>query len=51
MKATWPALFGMEESERRCDELLAAALRELAIFGDSAAPLRLLANYVVERIR
>ena len=51
MKATWPALFGMEESVRRCDELLAAALHELTIFGDSATPLRLLANYVVERIR
>jgi farnesyl diphosphate synthase len=50
-KATWPALFGVAESARRCDELLASAVSELAIFGDSAEPLRSLASYVVERIR
>jgi len=50
-KATWPSLFGIDESLRRCDELLESALDALAIFGDDAEPLRLLANYVVERIR
>lgn len=50
-KATWPALFGVDESARRCNELLEAAIRELAIFGDDAEPLRWLASYVVERVR
>lgn len=50
-KATWPALFGMEESTHRCEALLASALRELDLFGDSGDSLRWLANYVVERVR
>ena len=50
-KATWPALFGLQESERRCRELLDAALGELAIFGTAAEPLRFLASFIVERTR
>lgn len=50
-KATWPALFGIEESIRRCDELLESAMQHLALFGNDADPLRLLANYIVERRR
>ena len=50
-KATWPALFGLDESARQCRELLESALAELNAFGDAADPLRLLASYVVERIR
>jgi len=50
-KATWPSLFGIDESVRRCDELLESAVGALAIFGDDAEPLRLLASYVVERVR
>lgn len=48
-KATWPALFGVEESRRRCSELLQSALRGLDSFGESADPLRFLASYIVER--
>ncbi len=48
-KATWPALFGLEESHRRCDELLHAATASLAIFGADAEPLNSLAVYIVER--
>ena len=48
-KATYPALFGIEASRARCDELLAAALKKLASFGDAAAPLDWLARYIVER--
>lgn len=48
-KATYPALFGIEASHRRCDELLAAALQSLDCFGESAAPLKWLARYIVER--
>ncbi len=48
-KATYPALFGLEASRRRCDELLVSALRNLQPFGNSAAPLEWLARYIVER--
>ncbi len=50
-KATYPAMFGIEASRKRCDELLADALGSLECFGDSAAPLRWLAHYIVERAR
>lgn len=50
-KATYPALFGIEASRDRCDELLARALGSLARFGDSAAPLQWLAQFIVERGR
>jgi farnesyl diphosphate synthase len=50
-KATWPGLFGMEQSIRRCHELLASAYRELDGFGRNADPLRSLADFIVERIR
>jgi farnesyl diphosphate synthase len=50
-KATYPALFGIDESRARCDELLASALQCLDRFGSSAAPLIWLARYIVERGR
>jgi farnesyl diphosphate synthase len=50
-KATWPALFGIEQSIRRCTELLGSALAQLEIFGPSAEPLQYLARYIVERQR
>jgi farnesyl diphosphate synthase len=48
-KATWPALFGLEEARRRCDQLLDAGTEKLAVFGDDAEPLHSLAAYIVER--
>jgi len=36
-KATWPALFGLEASRQRCDELLGAAIRSLGTFGPRSA--------------
>ena len=48
-KATYPALFGIDASRRRCDELLQSAIKNLGIFGESAAPLEWLARYIVER--
>ena len=50
-KATWPALFGIDESRKRCGELLSSAIRALDTFGDNAEPLRFLASYIVERQR
>lgn len=48
-KATYPALFGVDESRKRCDELLQSAMTSLTPFGDAAAPLEWLARYIVER--
>ncbi len=48
-KATYPALFGIGASRDRCRELLEIGMRQLAVFGDSAEPLRWLANYIVAR--
>lgn len=48
-KATFPALYGIEESRRRarrCRDRATAALRE---FGDAARPLRELADLVISR--
>jgi farnesyl diphosphate synthase len=48
-KATYPGLFGLDESRRRCDELLDNALESLVPFGPGAAPLDWLARYIVGR--
>jgi len=48
-KATYPALFGIEESERKADALVSVALRELDSFGDRANSLKELARFLVER--
>ena len=50
-KATYPGLFGLDESRKRCDELLARALEPMDVFGDEAASLEWLARYIVERGR
>ena len=48
-KATYPGLFGVAASRRRCDQLLENGLAELDVFGDDAEPLRWLAQYIVSR--
>jgi farnesyl diphosphate synthase len=48
-KATWPSLFGLEESRARCDELLESSHRVLEHFGARAEPLHWLADYIVAR--
>ena len=48
-KATYPALFGVDASRKRCDELLNSALADLDLLGNTAAPLEWLARYIVER--
>jgi geranylgeranyl pyrophosphate synthase len=48
-KATYPALFGIDASQARCDELLAGALDELSRFGSAGVPLAWLARFIVER--
>ena len=49
LKATYPGLFGVAASRRRCDELLAGSLEKLDDFGDNAESLRWLARFIVER--
>ena len=48
-KATYPALFGVEESLRKADSLVNAALSELDSFGERAETLKELARFLVER--
>ncbi|MGA9392044.1 MAG: polyprenyl synthetase family protein [Candidatus Sulfotelmatobacter sp.] len=48
-KATYPALFGIEESERKADSLVNAAFEELDSFGERSETLKELARYLVER--
>ena len=48
-KATYPALFGIEASERKADELVNTALAELNSFGERADTLKELARFLVER--
>lgn len=48
-KATYPALFGLVESERKADELVSAAFQQLNGFGKRAEPLKELARFLVER--
>lgn len=48
-KATWPALFGLDESRRRCVELTDESLQLLSNFGEGASVLRRLTRYVADR--
>jgi farnesyl diphosphate synthase len=48
-KATWPSVFGLEESRQQCLALLDDGLQELETFGETGAQLRRLARYIIER--
>lgn len=48
-KATYPALFGLDASQRKADALIAEAHAALDSFGDKAATLKAIANFLVER--
>ena len=49
IKATWPAVYGIEKSLRDAKELIADAFAALEPFGPAAGPLKSLAHYLVER--
>jgi geranylgeranyl diphosphate synthase, type II len=49
VKATWPAVFGVERSLTDAQELIADAFESLAPFGAAGDPLKALASYLVER--
>jgi geranylgeranyl diphosphate synthase type II len=48
-KATYPKLYGLEESRCRAHAEVANAVASLEGFGESAEPLRAIARYIVER--
>ncbi len=48
-KATYPALFGIEASSRKAEDLVIAACLQLDSFGDRANTLRSLARFLVQR--
>ena len=49
IKATWPAVYGIEQSKHDAAELIADAFAALAPFGSAATPLKSLAQYLVDR--
>jgi geranylgeranyl diphosphate synthase type II len=49
IKATWPAVFGVDRSLKDAEELIADAFAALDSFGEAADPLKALAHYLVER--
>jgi geranylgeranyl diphosphate synthase type II len=49
IKATWPAVYGIEQSRRDAASLIADAFAALELFGEAAAPLKALAQYSVDR--
>jgi geranylgeranyl diphosphate synthase type II len=48
-KATWPAVFGIEESERHAAQLIEEAFAALEPYGERADNLKAVARYLVER--
>jgi geranylgeranyl diphosphate synthase type II len=48
-KATWPAVYGLEQSKKDAASLIADAFAALAPFGEAATPLKSLAQYLVDR--
>ncbi len=51
LKATYPALMGLDESKTYAAKQVALALDSLSIFGRKAAPLHAIARYILERKR
>ncbi len=48
-KATYPALFGIEKSQQKADELVGTAFAELESFGARGDTLKELARFLIER--
>ena len=48
-KATWPAVYGVEQSRQDAQRLIAEAFAQLEIYGSRAEGLKMLARYLVER--
>ena len=48
-KATYPGVLGVNGAKTQAQRLVAAALGDLASFGEAAAPLRELVQYLLVR--
>jgi geranylgeranyl diphosphate synthase, type II len=48
-KATYPSLWGIEESQRQANQLIAEAKAELTLWGEKAQPLMAIADYITAR--
>jgi geranylgeranyl diphosphate synthase type II len=48
-KATYPSLWGLEESRIKAQQLVDAAIEELTSFGAGAEPLRAIAHFITTR--
>ena len=48
-KATYPSLYGIEESKRKAKELVEEAVSIIGVYKKAAAPLTKLAYYIVDR--
>jgi geranylgeranyl diphosphate synthase type II len=48
-KATWPAVFGIEQSRKDGDRLITEAFAAIESFGAKAEPLKAVAQFLVER--
>jgi geranylgeranyl diphosphate synthase type II len=48
-KATWPAVYGIEQSQRDADRLIEEAFAALEPYGSRADGLKSIARYIVER--
>jgi len=48
-KATYPSLWGIEESRNQAQQLIDSAIDKLADYGEKSAPLRAIAQYIVNR--
>lgn len=48
-KATYPSIWGLEESRRQADQLIQAAIAQLTPFGEKALPLQAIAEFITNR--
>ena len=48
-KATFPKIFGLDESKKRILELLALAQNQISVFGERAHPLQYMAESIINR--
>lgn len=50
-KTTYPALYGLEESRKRAEKMVQAAVKNLESFGDKAQVLKALAAEIIDRTK
>ncbi|MFB2918659.1 MULTISPECIES: geranylgeranyl diphosphate synthase CrtE [Aerosakkonema] len=48
-KATYPSLWGLEQSKQKAQQLVDAAKAEMAHFGEKSRPLQAIADYITNR--